>query len=142
MNLVVLTAALSSLSSGLYVTGRILRSRKRTAGCGADVVLPASAFEIILNFSAVAIVGTWSLIMISHLRFVAKTKTGEIARPSFRLPGSPYAPIFTVLLLGAVLVLMWFDGTAGRVTLLCVPVLIVAFVVGWQAVRKRVRNDA
>lgn len=87
MNLVVLTAALSSLNAGLYSTGRILRSMaingsgpKFTAlmskngvpyggilltsavgllGIVLNAVKPSQAFEIVLHIAAVGIVFAW-----------------------------------------------------------------------------------
>lgn len=117
MNLVVLTAAMSSLNSGLYSTGRILRSMAMSGsapkftsvmsrskvpyggilltsgfcvlGVGLNFVVPADAFEIVLNFAAIGILATWGMIMICHLMFWQKSQKGELARPSYRLPGSP-----------------------------------------------------
>ena len=85
MNFVVLTAALSSLNAGLYSTGRILRSMavngsaprftevmSRTgvpyggilltacitlAGVALNAFNPGQAFEIVLNMSAIGILG-------------------------------------------------------------------------------------
>ncbi|MEV5539798.1 amino acid permease [Saccharopolyspora shandongensis] len=166
MNLVVLTAAMSSLNSGLYSTGRILRSMSAAGsapkftglmnrsqvpyggilltgavcvlGVGLNIVVPGDAFEIVLNFAAVAIITTWSMIVLCHLLFVRKAKSGEVERPSYRLPGAPVTQIATLAFLASVVVLMWFDVPAGRLTLLCVPVLVVILVIGWFAVRKRV----
>ncbi|MGW5646272.1 amino acid permease [Saccharopolyspora sp. NPDC003752] len=166
MNLVVLTAAMSSLNSGLYSTGRILRSMavagsapKFTGlmngshvpyggilltgavcvlGVGLNYVVPTDAFEIVLNLSAIAIITTWSMIMLCHLLFVRKARAGAVARPAYRLPGSPVTQIVTIAFLLSVACLMWFDVPAGRMTLLCVPVLAIALVIGWFCVRKRV----
>ncbi|MEV0705532.1 amino acid permease [Saccharopolyspora sp. NPDC050389] len=166
MNLVVLTAAMSSLNSGLYSTGRILRSMAASGsapkftglmnrsqvpyggilltgavcvlGVGLNYVVPAAAFEIVLNFAAIAIITTWGMIMLCHLLFVRKAKTGAVLRPAYRLPGSPVTQLVTIAFLLSVAVLMWFDVPAGRVTLLCVPVLAAALVIGWFFVRKRV----
>lgn len=171
MNLIVLTAALSSLNSGLYSTGRILRSLgasgsaprftmamsrtqvpyggilMTTAICVLGVVLnawvPKDAFEIVLNFAAIGILGTWAMIMISHLLFVRRTRTGALSRPSYRLPGSPVTEIVTLVFLAAVVVLMWFgyDGE-GHKTVLAVPVIIAALVAGWFCARGRVASTA
>ncbi|MER6901035.1 amino acid permease, partial [Amycolatopsis sp. NPDC000740] len=169
MNLVVLTAALSSLNSGLYSTGRILRSMSLAGsapkftgvmnrnqvpyggilltssvcviGVGLNYVVPKDAFEIVLNFAAVGILGTWAIIVLSHLLFVRKAKRGEVTRPHFRLPFSPYTEIATLVFLAAVVVLMGFDKT-GRITLMALPVIVVALVVGWFAVRKRIDMSA
>ncbi|WP_051072007.1 amino acid permease [Amycolatopsis decaplanina] len=165
MNLVVLTAALSSLNSGLYATGRILRSMAKTGsapgftgvmnksqvpyggilltggvcvlGVGLNYLVPASAFEIILNFSAVAIVATWGLIVICHLVFVKRSKAGLVERPGYRLPWTPVTQYVTLAFLASVLILMWLDEGAGRVTLLCLPLIAAALVVGWFASRRK-----
>ncbi|MFI9456329.1 amino acid permease [Amycolatopsis sp. NPDC052450] len=168
MNLVVLTAALSSLNSGLYSTGRILRSMSLAGsapkftgvmnknhvpyggilltsavcvvGVGLNAVVPSQAFEIVLNFAAIGILGTWAIIVLSHLMFVRKAKRGEVERPSYRLPFSPYTEIATLIFLAAVVVLMGFDET-GRITLYCLPIIGLALVAGWFGVRKWINMD-
>ncbi|MGW6358884.1 amino acid permease [Streptomyces sp. NPDC055092] len=166
MNLVVLTAAMSSLNSGLYSTGRILRSMAVSGsaprftgvmsrsqvpyggilltsgicvlGVGLNYVVPADAFEIVLNFAAIGILATWGMIMLCHVMFWRKTRNGELSRPSYRLPGSPWTEIVTIGFLVSVLVLMYADGGASRTTVLCLPVIVAALVAGWFGVRRRV----
>ncbi|GAA1149101.1 amino acid permease [Streptomyces hebeiensis] len=166
MNLVVLTAAMSSLNSGLYSTGRILRSMAKSGsaptftgvmsrtqvpyggilltsgvcvlGVGLNFVVPKDAFEIVLNFAAIGILSTWAMIMICHLLFWRKARAGEVVRPGYRLPGSPYTEVVTLVFLASVLVLMWADGGAGRTTVLCLPLIVAALVGGWFLVRGRV----
>ncbi|MGW4062237.1 amino acid permease [Amycolatopsis sp. NPDC004747] len=165
MNLVVLTAALSSLNSGLYSTGRILRSMAMAGsapkftgvmnrnhvpyggilltaavcvlGVGLNYLVPKEAFDIVLNFAAIGILATWAIIVLCHLLFVRKAKRDGLERPSFRLPFSPFTEIATLVFLAAVVVLMGFDET-GRITLLALPAIAVALVVGWFGVRKRI----
>jgi L-asparagine permease len=166
MNLVVLTAAMSSLNAGLYSTGRILRSMAMTgtaprftgrmnksqvpyggilltslvcvAGVGLNYLLPAQAFEIVLNISALGTIGTWIIIMLAHLAFVRRCRAGQIERPAFRLPGSPFIEIVTIAFLLGVVGLMWTDAEIGRPTLCLLPVLFAALAVGWFTVRKKV----
>ncbi|MFE4254222.1 amino acid permease [Streptomyces sp. NPDC056910] len=166
MNLVVLTAAMSSLNSGLYSTGRILRSMAVSGsaprftgvmsrsqvpyggilltsgicvlGVGLNYVVPADAFEIVLNFAAIGILATWGMIMLCHVMFWRKTQNGELSRPSYRLPGSPWTETVTIGFLVSVLVLMYADGGASRTTVLCLPVIVAALVAGWYGVRRRV----
>ncbi|MFD0923528.1 amino acid permease [Saccharopolyspora rosea] len=165
MNLVVLTAAMSSLNSGLYSTGRILRSMSMAGtapkftgvmnrnsvpyggilltaavcvvGVGLNYVVPSEAFEIVLNFASIGILGTWAIIVLSHLLFVRKANRGEVTRPGYRLPFSPYTEIVTLAFLASVVVLMAFDDI-GRITLLCLPLILAALVAGWFAVRRRI----
>ncbi|MFI1294594.1 amino acid permease [Streptomyces noursei] len=170
MNLVVLTAAMSSLNSGLYSTGRILRSMSMAGsapkfagrmnrnqvpyggimltsavcvlGVGLNYWLPGKAFEIVINIAALGIISTWCTIMVCHMVFVRRAKEGLVERPRFRLPGTPVTDIATIVFLLGVIVLMWFDDSVGRQTVLLIPVLAAALVGGWFAVRGRVRRIA
>ncbi|MFE3326449.1 amino acid permease [Streptomyces sp. NPDC059176] len=170
MNLVVLTAAMSSLNSGLYSTGRILRSMSLsgsapkftgvmnkggvpyggillTAGFGVagvflNYVMPGDAFELVLNFASIGIIGTWGMIMICSLLFWNHSKSGRVARPGYRLPWAPYTQIVTLVFLASVLGLMWMDGGISRTTVSCLPLIAAALVGGWFLVRNRVRSIA
>ncbi|GHB15043.1 L-asparagine permease [Streptomyces viridiviolaceus] len=170
MNLVVLTAAMSSLNSGLYSTGRILRSMAMAGsapkftrvmsrsqvpyggilltcavcvlGVGLNFLVPSQAFEIVLNVASLGIISTWVIIMICHLIFVRRARAGEVTRPHFRLPGSPVTEIATIAFLLACLGMMWNDPEVGRKTLLLIPVIAVMLVAGWFGVRRRVEQNA
>ncbi|MGW1074455.1 amino acid permease [Streptomyces sp. NPDC002537] len=166
MNLVVLTAALSSLNSGLYSTGRILRSMAMSGsapqftgrmnkgkvpyggilltaffcilGVVLNFVVPKDAFEIVLNFAAIGIIGTWGMIMLCSLLFWRRSKDGRVTRPGYRLPWAPYTQIVTLVFLAGVLGLMAADDGPGRTTVLCLPLIVAALVGGWYVVRGRV----
>lgn len=170
MNLVVLTAAMSSLNSGLYSTGRILRSMSMSGsapkftglmnrsqvpyggilltsvvcvlGVGLNYLMPGEAFEIVLNIASLGIISTWSIIMVCHLVFVQRSKQGLVERPHFRLPWSPWTEIVTIAFLLSVIVLMWNDPEVGRKTVMLVPLIAIALVVGWFATRRRVHEIA
>ncbi|POX38094.1 L-asparagine permease [Streptomyces sp. Ru73] len=170
MNLVVLTAAMSSLNSGLYSTGRILRSMAMagsapkfvgrmnrhqvpyggilltSAVCVLGVVLnyvvPGEAFEIVINIAALGVISTWCVIMVCHMVFVRRTKEGLLQRPKFRLPGTPVTDILTIAFLLGVIVLMWFDDGVGRRTVMVAPVIVAALIAGWFVVRGRVNRIA
>ncbi|MFE1294257.1 amino acid permease [Streptomyces sp. NPDC058733] len=169
MNLVVLTAAMSSLNSGLYSTGRILRSMAMAGsapkftrvmsrsqvpyggilltcgicvlGVGLNYLVPSQAFEIVLNVASLGIISTWVIIMICHLVFVRRAKAGLVTRPHFRLPGSPVTEIATVAFLLACLGMMWNDPEVGRKTLLLLPVIALMLIAGWYGVRRRVAQN-
>ena len=109
MNFVVLTAALSSLNAGLYSTGRILRSMslngsapKFTArmtkrgvpfagialtacftvvGVFLNLVVPAEAFNIALDLSALGIIASWATIVICQIQLYRWSKKGILERP-------------------------------------------------------------
>ncbi|KOG70422.1 amino acid permease [Streptomyces varsoviensis] len=166
MNLVVLTAAMSSLNSGLYSTGRILRSMAMSGsapkftgvmnrhqvpyggilltsgvgvlGVGLNYWLPKDAFEIVINIAALGVISAWCMIMLCHLAFVRRSRQGLLERPKFRLPGTPVTDIVTIAFLLGVIVLMWYDGGVGRRTVMIVPIIAAALVAGWFATRGRV----
>ncbi|MBH1938124.1 amino acid permease [Streptomyces sp. AV19] len=168
MNLVVLTAALSSLNSGLYSTGRILRSMAMSGsapkftgrmnkgqvpyggilltaffcvlGVALNFVVPENAFEIVLNFAAIGIIGTWGMIMLCSLLFWRSAKQGRVTRPSYKLPFAPYTQIITLVFLAGVLGLMAAEEGASRDTILCLPLIAAALVGGWFLVRGRVER--
>lgn len=170
MNLVVLTAALSSLNSGLYSTGRILRSMALsgsapkftgrmnkgqvpyggillTAGFGVlgvalNYIVPGQAFEIVLNFASIGILGTWGMIMLCSLLFWHRAQDGRVTRPAYRLPWAPYTQIVTLLFLASVVFLMWWGGGVGRTTVMFLPLIAAALVGGWYLVRGRVNSLA
>ncbi len=166
MNIVVLTAAFSSLNAGLYSTGRILRSMsmngsapkftsvmsKRGVPYGGicltaliglfgvllNGVVPEMAFEIVLNMAALGIIASWATIVICQIQLYRWSQKGILTRPSFRMWGTPYTGYLTLVFLFAVLVLMAFDPPIGTWTIASLVVIIPALVVGWFAVRGRV----
>lgn len=170
MNLVVLTAALSSLNAGLYSTGRILRSMalsgsapKFTAklnsrgvpyggilltaavaflGVILNAVVPAKAFEIVLNMAALGIIASWAMIVLCQLALYRLAKKGQAIRPAFRMIGAPYTGYLTLAFLLAVLVLMAFDSPVGTWTIASIVVIIPALIVGWYLSRGRINEIA
>ncbi|MGX9670047.1 amino acid permease [Mycobacterium sp. HM-7] len=170
MNVVVLTAAFSSLNAGLYSTGRILRSMamngsapkftgvmsKRgvpyggiclTASIGLlgvvlNGVVPAQAFEIVLNMAALGIIASWATIVICQLQLFRWSQRGEMERPAFRMWGAPYTGYATLVFLAVVLVLMAFDKPVGTWTVATLVIIIPALIVGWYAARGRVLEIA
>ncbi|GLZ52585.1 amino acid permease [Actinomycetospora sp. NBRC 106378] len=170
MNLVVLTAALSSLNAGLYSTGRILRSMAmngsaprftaRMNGNGVPwggivltacitllgVVLnafePGEAFEIVLNMASLGIIASWATIVLCQLRLYSWWKQGRVNRPSFRLPGAPVTGWLTLAFLLAVLVLTAFDYPIGTYTVATLVIIVPALIGGWYYFRERIRVAA
>lgn len=168
MNIVVLTAALSSLNSGLYSTGRILRamslggsapkfmsnmSRQHVPYAGIlatlgvyvigvwlNYLVPSRVFEIVLNMASVGIIASWAFIMVCQLCLRRAIKQGRAKPVSFRLPGAPFTSWLTLLFLLAVVVMMAFDYPNGTYTIAALPLLVILLVVGWFCVRKRVHQ--
>ncbi len=166
MNLVVLTAALSSLNAGLYSTGRIMRSmsvagsapkfaaRMNKAGVPyggialtavvallgvvLNAIVPSEAFEIVLNVASLGIISTWAMIVLCQMALTRKARRGEMQRPDFRMPGAPVSGWITLAFLLAVLVLMAFDSPVGTWTIASLVVIIPLLMLGWRLCRDRV----
>jgi L-asparagine permease len=166
MNLVVLTAALSSLNAGLYSTGRILRSMSLAGsaprfadrvsrngvpfggilltgavtllGVGLNAIVPDEAFEIVLNMAAIGIISAWGMIVLCQMRLQAWAAAGILTRPAFRMPGAPFTGYLTLAFLAAVLVLMAFDWPVGTLTISSLGLIIPALIGGWFACRGRI----
>lgn len=170
MNLVVLTAALSSLNAGLYSTGRILHSMAVAGsapsfaarmnksgvpyggialtsvvtllGVVLNAVVPAQAFEIVLNLAALGIISAWAVIVACQLKFWSLSRTGAVTRPAFKLFGAPYTGYATLGFLACVLVLMAFDKPVGTWTVASILLIAPMLVGGWFLCRKRIREVA
>jgi L-asparagine permease len=159
MNLVVLTAALSSLNSGLYSTGRVLRSLSMggsapkyvarmnsngvpyggiivtviimAIGVPLNYLVPARAFEIVLYVSSLGVVTTWGIIIICQMIFRKMVIRGQLPDVSFRMPGAPVTSWLTLAFLAGVLALMAFDYPNGTMTIALIPLVAVALALGW-----------
>ncbi|MFJ2618640.1 amino acid permease [Glutamicibacter sp. NPDC087344] len=170
MNLVVLTAALSSLNAGLYSTGRIMRSMSLNGsaprfagrmnrsgvpyggivitaavavlGVVLNAVVPAAAFEIVLNFAAVGIIASWGMIVLCQMALVKKSRRGEMERPGFRMPLAPISGWVTLAFLAAVLVMMAFDNPVGTWTIAALVIIIPMLIGGWYLCRGRINELA
>ncbi|MCL6452682.1 MAG: amino acid permease [Alicyclobacillus sp.] len=130
MNFVILTAALSSMNTNLYLCTRMIFSLSRSgyapkklgvinrSGVPVRALLASSAglvVAIILNVATptafndlfgIAIFGgifVWMMIFVTFLRFRPKTKTWSLP---FRAPWFPLVPIVGFTLLAAILVTM------------------------------------
>lgn len=166
MNLVVITAAFSSVNSGLYSTGRVLRSlaeRKEAPrfagkmsrrqvpaggialtaivyvlGVVLNVFLPKDAFDIATTVAGLGVIVIWVAFLVAQLRLRAMAQRGELTRPGFRMPGAPYTNYLTLAFLALVVVLLGFsDDISGKIAFYSIPVLVVILGGGWLAVRGR-----
>lgn len=168
MNIVVLSAALSSLNSGLYSTGRILRSMSMGGsapqfmskmskqqvpfagilvtigvyiiGVVLNYYVPSQVFEIVLNVASLGIISSWAFIVVCQMRLRKAIKEGKADDVSFKLPWAPFTSWLTLLFLVSVLVLMAFDYPNGTYTIASIPLIAVVLILGWFGVRKRVHT--
>ncbi|MFT4164813.1 MAG: amino acid permease [Microlunatus sp.] len=134
---ILIIAAMSSLNSGLYSTGRVLRSlgisKQAPAftlkmssqgvpwagivmtsvafvlGAVLNAVAP-DAFEIALEASAIGVVFTWSTIFLCQLRFRRLVNKGVVPASRFPAPGYPWTSYLGLAFLVFVLVGMGISG--------------------------------
>lgn len=115
-----------------------------TAGLGLVGVLinyiyPTDAFNIVMNLAGIGIAGTWMSIMVSHWLFVRKAKRGEVERPDFKLFCAPVTNFLTLAFLALIIVAMWMQDTAGKITISTFVVLAILWAIAWFGfIRKRV----
>ena len=168
IQVIVLTAALSSLNAGLYSTGRTLRSLavageapKAAAklnrhhvpsggiamtaalgllGVALNAFLPDSAFEIVMNLAGIGIAGTWAMVLLAHTRFVSAVRRGKDNRPEYRMPGAPVTNYISLAFL-LIVVLSNVTSESGRWTLALFALVAIAMVAGWYAVRNSIKPD-
>ena len=145
VNFVLLTAALSSCNSGIYSTGRMLRtlSLKRDApqrlatvnrrsvpfdgivfsvaviaiGIVVNVVAPNSAFIYMASVAAIGIIFVWGSLLICHLRYRARVAAGRLPGVDYRLPFAPVSNYLALAFLALVIGLLFFTKD-GRTSLI------------------------
>ncbi|MCP3801353.1 amino acid permease [Allokutzneria sp. A3M-2-11 16] len=165
MNLVVLTAAMSSCNSGLYSTGRILRSLadKREApsfvgkmsarhvpyggviftavvyvlGVFMNAFVPHEAFDIATSVASLGVIATWITLLYCQIKLKQKADAGFIERPSYRMPGAPLTNWLSIGFLVFVVGSMGFSEGPEQIAFYLIPVLAVVLFVGWKLVTAR-----
>jgi L-asparagine permease len=168
MNVIVLTAALSSCNSGLYSTGRILRSLAADGeapaftnrmsrnhvpyggillvasvyvlGVVLNYYVPSDAFEIALSVAALGVIWTWAVIFLCQLRLRQQINSGELQPTKFPMPGYPWTGWVGLASLAAIVVLMGFTHD-GRWILGLAPLIALALALGWYAGPRRFRRN-
>jgi L-asparagine transporter-like permease len=139
MNLVVITAALSSANANLYLSTRMLFSLGRggyapgwlgrlsshgvprqalmvsTVGMAAAVLLavyaPKNAFLLLYGTAVSGMFFVWVVILLSHLRFRAALGPARVAQLPLRLPLHPFPTMFAIVVVVAIaLTTFWVDG--------------------------------
>src|SRR5438874_2612543 len=139
MNIVVISAAMSSANSNLYMTARMLLSLARSGyaprrlgvvtdagvplaavatastGVGAAILLaifaPANAFLALYGTAVAGMLFIWIVIMLTYLRFRAALTRDELARLPIRMPAHRAAAWFGIVSLAAISATTFFvDG--------------------------------
>lgn len=170
MQLVVITAAASSLNAGLYSTGRILHSMgvagsapqfaTKVSKSGVPVAgilltgvvglfgvvlnffIPEEAFSVVVNIASFGTMASWAAIAFSHQKFLKLAGEGKYKRPSYRAPGGRFADWSVIAFIAFVVVLLAINYPVGTYTFASLTILIPLLVIGWFTVRKRVYEIA
>lgn len=163
INFVVLTAALSAFNSGLFSTGRMLYNlslqdngpkffgklnKYSTPSRGIlfsssfllvavflNYIVPEKVFLYISSVATVAVVTSWTIILLTHLKFRKSKTQDEIQQLDFKAPFYPYSSYIALAFLALVIVLMGFiDGM--RVALFVAPVWFGILYIGYKMKKK------
>ncbi len=139
MNIVVITAALSSCNSGLYSIGRIFRTMANNGhapqwltkmssrhvpyaailgiagvylvGIFLNIWLGGShAFDLALNTASIGVIFTWASIFACQI--MLRRKKGKVS--TLLMPGAPWTSWFGLLALLVITVLIGFDTMTGK----------------------------
>ncbi|MFE9975954.1 amino acid permease [Streptomyces hirsutus] len=164
VNFVVLTAALSSCNSGMYSTGRMLRSlaengeapriyqrlsSSKTPALGIatsvvfmgigvvlNYVVPEKAFGYVTSIATAAGIWTWLMILISHILYRRQVVAGRLPASSFPAPGGSACSYIAIVFLLFVTALIAIDAEA-RICLYVMAGWAFVLGIGWVALKSR-----
>ncbi|MER6161335.1 amino acid permease [Streptomyces sp. NPDC001868] len=164
VNFVVLTAALSSCNSGMYSTGRMLRTLADSGeapkafnklsvtktpalaigvsvlfmgiGVVLNYIVPDKAFEYVVSVATGAGIWTWLMILVSHVRYRRAVDAGRLPASSFPAPGGAVGSWIAIVFLLFVTCLIAYDHEA-RVSLYVMAGWAAALGIGWAVLKAR-----
>ncbi|UUU22483.1 amino acid permease [Streptomyces sp. DSM 40750] len=164
VNFVVLTAALSSCNSGMYSTGRMLRTLADSGeapkafnklsvtktpafaisvsvlfmgiGVVLNYIVPEKAFGYVVSVATGAGIWTWLMILISHVRYRRAVDAGRLPASSFPAPGGSVGSWIAIVFLLFVTCLIAYDHEA-RVSLYVMAGWAAALGIGWAVLKSR-----
>ena len=167
MNLVVITAALSSCNTDLYLTTRMLFSLSRgeylpgwvgtlssngvpgralalsSAGMAAAILLaiyaPAKAFLALYGIAVAGMFFVWIVILITHIAFRRALGKERVSRLPMRLSFYPYSTIGGILaMLGITAATFFVPGL--ELTVLAFVCFLLVITAGYVLARRRLRS--
>jgi L-asparagine transporter-like permease len=145
MNFVIMSAALSSMNTNLYLCSRMVFSLARAGNAPAALgiigargtpwlatlismggvgvaalvaYLSPKAYNYLLGISLFGAILTWIIILVTHLRFRARHSAASRAKLSVRAPFAPYLQWAALALLTAVLITMGLDTDFWNIALI------------------------
>ncbi len=164
VNLVVITAAASACSSGVYSNGRMLYSLAQAGhappafakvskhgvpiaavaasaaamlvGVALNYVVPERVFVYVTSVSLIGSLWTWGVILVAHLRYRRVITRGAASQAPYRLPGSPYSNVVALAFLLLVAALLSLKADT-RVALYVTPAWFALLALGYRLVEPR-----
>jgi AAT family amino acid transporter len=159
LNVVVLTAALSTYNSGLYSNGRMLHSlalqgnapqlfaKLNSAGIpvagvlfssvltlvvvALNYLIPDKVFLYLMSMATIACIINWALILLTQLKFRQSRSSTEIDKLEFAMPLYPITSYLSLGFLALVVVIMAFMPDM-RFSLYVLPIWFVILFIGYQ----------
>ena len=164
MNLVVITAALSSANTNLYLTSRTLFSLSHdgyvpkglgslgrngvphialmvsAAGMVAAILLaifaPGQAFLLLYGVAVAGMFFVWSIILLAHLSFRRSIGKARVAQLPIHLPFSPYSQIAALIALATIAISTYHVGGLEYSVPSFIPFLLVITIFYWTTKRR------
>ena len=161
INIVVITAVLSSCNSGIFSSGRMLynlslqgnapacfqtlnRHRLPWVGIlfsaaillvavGLNYVMPAELFVYVTSVGSFGALWTWFIILRTQQKFRASLSEEEKAKLTYKMPWAPYSGYITMAFLACVVVASAFREDT-RVALYVTPVWFILLFIGYRFV--------
>jgi L-asparagine permease len=125
--------------AGVPYGGIAITATVSLLGVPLNYLVPAEAFEIVLNIASVGIIMTWATIVLCQIQLKRWADKGWVQRPSFRMFGAPYTGYLSLLFLIGVLIMVFIDSP---LTMLVTAIASILMVAGWYACRHRIREIA
>ncbi|WP_328588886.1 amino acid permease [Niallia nealsonii] len=163
INLVILTAALSAFNSGLFSSGRMLYNLSlqnngpkyfgKLNENGSPIrgilftslillfavvlnyIVPEKVFMYISSVATVAMITSWTIILITQIKFRKSKIKQEIEKLAFEMPLYPVSTYLALTFLALVIVLMSFISEM-RIALIVVPIWFIILYLG-SKIKKR-----
>ncbi len=164
INMVVITAVLSSCNSGIFSSGRMLYNlslqgkaprcfqtlnRHRLPWVGIlfsagvlllavllNYIMPAEVFVYVTSVSSFGALWTWFVILRTQQKFRASLSKEEVKKLAYKMPFAPYSGYLTMLfLLGVVVASGFRDDT--RIALYITPIWFCILFIGYECIKRR-----
>jgi amino acid transporter, AAT family len=158
INFVVITAAASACSTGIFTAGRMLYTLAQLGraprafgtisarhipargvmlssalmlfGVVLNFFVPEQAFGYVMSSVVVVQIWAWGVIVLANRNYRAAVAAGRLKPVGFRMPGAPYSNWIVLAVLGLVFVLLGYEADT-RVAIYATPIWFGALTVAY-----------